>query len=316
MYDIITIGGAVRDANFLFTQKKERKQIGKFTCFLSGVKINVDHVFFTSGGGACNVAVGLAGFGLKTAAIACVGNDASGREVIADLKKHKVETKFISIDPKYHTAISSVINPADADRTILTYRGANENLSIDRYQKELINSKLIYVAALDGHWQRTLTKIFNLKSKNPNLKIAWNPGMIQLKAGKNKLAGFLKKTDILILNKVESSILTGQGDKNIVLLLKALYKLGPKIVAITCAGDGAFAMNNRDIIYAKSQSKKIVDTTGAGDSFSSGFLAAYLLYQDIDRAVKLGILNSAANLKVVGAQDGLLSKKDLKKLKI
>lgn len=314
LYDVITIGGAVRDANFLFAQKKERKQIGKFTCFLSGVKINVDHVSFTSGGGACNVAVGLAKLGLKTATIVRIGNDASGREVIADLKKNKVETKFITVDQQYHTAISSVINPADADRTILTYRGANEHLKVGQYQKELIKSKWIYVAALDGNWYQTLTKIFNLKVKNPQLKIAWNPGLLQLKVGKKKLAGFLKKTDILILNKVESSILTGRSEQNVLSLLKALYQLGPKIVTITCAGDGAYVMDGQDVIYARAQSKKIVDTTGAGDSFSSGFLAAYLLYQDISKAIKLGILNSAANLRVIGAQEGLLTKKDFKKL--
>jgi len=313
MYDVITIGGAVRDETFLFNSIKEKKKNGKYICFLSGAKINVDQIYFTSGGGACNVAVGLSRLGLKAAPIVCIGNDISGRAIINDLKKNKVETKFIKIDRKYHTAISSIISQANIDRTIFTYRGANNQLQINN--DRLPETKWIYIAALDGNWQKILNKVINLKLKNPNLKIAWNPGIVQLRAGKKKLNHFLKKIDVLILNKRESSILTKKSDKNIIALLKALHDLGPKIGIITCAEDGAFVINNKDIYYSKAQPKKVVDTTGAGDSFSSGFLAGLIIHNDIKKALKLGILNSAANLTQVGAQDGLLTKKDLKKIK-
>lgn len=313
-YDIITIGGAVRD--FTFYVEKLKEKTSSTVCFLLGAKINIKEAYFTHGGGACNVAVGLSNFGLKVAAIARLGKDHSGQAILEKLKEKKVDTRFIQIDEKLHTSVSTIIQPRGGDRTILTYRGANENLKIDQYQKDLINSKLIYIAALDGDWQKTLTKIFNSKSKNQNLKIAWNPGMIQLKAGKKKLAPFLKKTEILIVNRKEAAILSGKDENIISLLLKSLAQLGPKIIVITCGSDGAYVMDKNGILYEASKSTKIIDTTGAGDSFSSGFLAGLILWRDLGKALKLGIINSAANLKIVGAQEGLLTKKDLKRLRL
>lgn len=315
MYDVITIGGATRDFTFYFNPETEKAMRGKYVCFLSGVKINIDKLFFTSGGGACNVAVGLHNFGLKVLPILMVGVDTSGRAIIDDLKKKKIETKFIQIDKKLHSGLSAIINPTGNDRTILTYRGANENLKIPNPQK-LSNAKWIYLAALSGkNWEQTLKQVFSIRAKNKKIKIAWNPGLLQLKAVKNELSSYLLKTEILILNKTEASILTGENEEDIPVLLKSLRQFGPKIVAITCGGDGAYVMGDDKVLYEPSRSEKVVDTSGAGDAFSSGFLAAYILYNNLEKALKLGIINSAANLRVVGAQEGLLTKKDITKLR-
>lgn len=315
MYDIITIGGAVRDFTFYIEPPKAKSS--KFICFLPGAKINIKDAYFTHGGGACNVSVGLANFGLKVAIIARVGQDYSGRAIIDGLKKRKIETRFVQIDPKLHTGISAIIQPKGGERMILTYRGANDNLEIPDSRFQIQDSRLVYVASLSGDWKKRLNKIYSrFKIQDLRFKIVWNPGMIQLQAGKNKLAKFLKKTAVLILNKTESAILTGKSEKNIPLLLKSLYKLGPKIVVITCGKDGAFVMDKDGTLYEPAHPVKRIDTTGAGDSFSSGFLAGLILFNNVKKALKLGILNSAANLRKVGAQGGLLTKKDLEKLRL
>lgn len=315
MYDVLTIGSAaLRDFTFFINADKKNKS--DYICLPAGAKINISESYFTHGGGACNVAVGLANFGLKVAIIVRVGEDYSGQAIIDGLGNKKVNTSFVQIDKKLHTGVSVIIQPRGGDRTILTYRGANDNLEIKSEKLKKIKTKLIYLSTLSGNWQPMLSQVFKLKDKNQNLKIAWNPSIIQLQAGKKKLAPFLKKTEILIVNRKEAAILSGKDENIMSLLLKSLAQLGPKIIVITCGSDGAYVMDKDEILYQPSQSTKIIDTTGAGDSFSSGFLAGLILWREISKALKLGILNSAANLRIVGAQDGLLTKKEFKKLRL
>lgn len=311
-YDFITIGGAVRDFTF-YVEKFKGKTKGT-VCFPLGTKINIKNAYFTHGGGACNVAIGLVNFGLKVAVIARIGNDHSGRAILERLREKKIDTQFVQIDKKLHTGVSAIIQPKGGERTIFTFRGANDKLQITN--RKLPKTNWIYLASLSGDWKKILDKIFNLKAKTPNLKIAWNPGILQLKVGKEKLKKFLRKADVLILNKTESALLTGKNEKNVLELLKSLFKLGPKIVVITCGKDGAYVMDKNEILYQPAEKVKRVDTTGAGDAFSSGFLAGLVLFNNLKKALKLGIYNSAAVLTQVGAQNGLLTKKDLKKLKL
>jgi sugar/nucleoside kinase (ribokinase family) len=312
-YDVVTIGGAVRDFTFYLELEKDSKSI----CFLPGTKINIKEAYFTTGGGACNVAVGLANFGFKVAVVIRVGKDHSGQAILERLKEKKVDTRFVQIDEKIHTGISLIIHPKGGERIILTYRGANDNLKITNPKTQIPNSNWIYIASLSGkNWEKLLNKIFSLKFKNLDLKIAWNPGILQIQKGKEKLARFLKNTEVLILNRYESAILSGKSEKNIPLILKSLYQLGPKILVITCGKDGAFVMDKDNIIYQPAHPTKVIDTTGAGDSFSSGFLAGLILFNNLKKALRLGILNSAANLNKIGAQEGLLTKKDLNTIEL
>ncbi len=306
IYDIITIGGAIRD--FTFYVEKTKKKISGTLCFPLGAKINIKNAYFTHGGGACNVAVGLANFGLKVAVITRIGQDYSGQAILEKLKEKKVDIRFVQIDKKLHTGISAIIQPKEGERTIFTYRGANDALEIKNLESK-IKTKWIYIASLSGNWERILKKIYERKDLP---KIAWNPGVLQIKAGKNKLAKFLKRTEVLILNRSESALLVRKSEKNIKELLKSLYRLGPKIVVVTCGKNGAYVMNKDGILYHPAKQVKRVDTTGAGDAFSSGFLGGLILFNNIKKALKLGILNSASVLKKVGAQEGLLTKKDLK----
>jgi sugar/nucleoside kinase (ribokinase family) len=75
--------------------------------------------------------------------------------------------------------------------------------------------------------------------------------------------------------------------------------------------EGVIAYDGRQI-YRRSilREKKRVDTTGVGDVFNSSFAAGLVLYQgDIDRALRLGLKNTAAKVAHLGAQSGLLKLK-------
>jgi sugar/nucleoside kinase (ribokinase family) len=81
---------------------------------------------------------------------------------------------------------------------------------------------------------------------------------------------------------------------------------------MTKGKDGVVVSDGKYIYSAMADtSKKIVDATGAGDSFASGFLSDYIRHDgDIEKAIQLGMANGLANLMELGAKNGLLTKDD------
>lgn len=342
-YDIITIGGATYDITF-FPAKNEgilidnKKDIlrQKLLAFEYGAKIKSEKVIYGFGGGAANTAVSFSRLGFKVAAIVAVGKDIFGNEIIANLKKQKISTDLIKKIPNQTSDLAVIVIGPDKDRVIFFDNKIKNELQLSREDiAALKNTKWIYLASLSGKWQDNLKKVFEVKRKSPALKIAWNPGQSQLVGGAAKLKEFLKQTEVLILNKDEAIQLVmsdpevkgkniyGERSRaidlnNIKNLLPIIKNYGPRIAVITCGKNGAWAYNGGKMHFsAIIEKQERVDATGVGDAFGSSFVAGLELFKgDIAKAMRLGILNTASVVSAPGAQNGLLSKKDLKKFKI
>ncbi len=334
-YDIITIGGATYDITF-FPNKKETFLIEnkqdilrqKLLAFEHGAKINAEKVVYGLGGGAANTAVSFANFGFKSAAIIAVGSDIFGKEIIANFKKKKVKTELVQKIPRHASDLAIIIIAPDKDRVIFFDNKAKNKLLLDRKGLGAIkNTRWLYVNSLTGSWEKILTGVFSVKNKKPSLKIAWNPGQSQLVGGIAKLKEFIKQTEVLILNKDEAiqlamsdpEIKNKKSDLNdIKNLLPIVKSYGPCIAVITCGKEGAWAYDGVKMHFAPIIEKgEKTDTTGVGDAFGSSFVAGMEIFKgDIDKAMKLGILNTASVVTEPGAQNGLLNKKDLKKINI
>lgn len=329
---ILTIGGSTVDLIF-YTNSGEiinnpsnlTKQ--KLIAFEYGAKIVANESYFTFGGGAANAAVvfsKLGEFSMKI--ITRIGADEYGRQVIKNLKNHKIDTSLIQVDEKKGTGFSSIVASGIAkDHVAFLYRGANDSLDLDKSNLNLENFDWIYLTSLSGaKWKKVLDKIITSEKTN----FAWNPGEKQIKAGLSELKKYLAKTDILLVNKDEATelVLSNEASKKmgpkwlgeVYNLLKVLGGYGPKVIVITDGKNGAYAWDQNKSYYIKAfdrDEKNIVDTTGAGDAFCASFLAGYLYYEgNIDKALKLGIVNSAHNLTGVGAQNPLLTRKEAEKL--
>ncbi len=335
MFDIITIGGATYDITFFPNAKEifliDNKQDilrQKLLAFEHGAKIDSEKVVHGFGGGAANTAVSFASLGFKTAAIAAVGNDIFSKEIIANFKKKKVSADLIQKIPYYTSDLAMIIIGHDKDRVIFRDEKAKDKLELNRKDINAIkNAKWVYLASLSGNWRKILDEVFDAKSKKSDLKIAWNPGQAQLENPVSALNKFLKNTDVLILNQDEAIQLAmsdleikdkGIDLNNIKILLPIIKNYGSRIAVITCGKDGACAYDGVKMRYAPIIERgDRVDTTGVGDAFGSSFVAGLELFNgDIDKAMKLGIFNTASVVAVPGAQNGLLGKKDLRKLGI
>jgi ribokinase len=315
MYDIITFGSAAQDIHVkseAFKVLKDDKDFktGEGICLSLGSKIDVEDVIFSSGGGGTNTATTFAKQGFKTAFCGAIGVDISGLEIVRELKHLRIDTKFVVKKKEKHTNYSIIISSAGEDRTILVYRGASDVLSGKDIQwKKIKKTKWIYLAPLAGLLCDTFEEIVNFAHAN-KIKIAVNPSKQQLSLSPEKLKNILKKVNILFLNQEEASLLTKVSFEDEQGIFKKIDEICPGIAVMTRGGDGVIVSDGKYLYSAfPDPERKIVDTTGAGDSFGAGFLSDYIRYNgDIEKAIQLGIANSEANLTEVGAKTGILSK--------
>lgn len=314
MYDIITFGSATQDIRlkskaFKVLKDEEGFETGEGLCLALGSKIEVEDIDFSSGGGGTNVAATFAKQGFKTAFCGAVGGDISGSQILKELKNLKVDTGFVLTKKEKHTNHSVIVFNEGDDRTILAYRGAAEMLTENDIPWNKLKTKWIYLAPLTGQLCNLTEKIVDFSKKN-NIKVAMNPSMQQLSLPENVLKNVLSKVDILFLNQEEAAFLTKISFEDEVEIFKKIDELCPGVAVMTKGGQGVSVSDGKYFYSAKPNSdRKIVDTTGAGDAFASGFLAEFIKYNgDVEKAIQLGMANSEANLTEIGAKTGLLDR--------
>jgi sugar/nucleoside kinase (ribokinase family) len=324
-YDIITIGSATRD---VFAKSKgfdihQAKHVitGREQCVPLGSKVEIQELVFDTGGGATNTAVSFANLGMKTAVICRVGKDAAGEEVIKAMKEAGVDTRFVSFDQKEQTAYSIILLTPQGERTILVARGASQNLNSSSIPWSDLKSQWLYLSSLGGNFN-LLQRLLKVAEKR-KIKVAWNPGGQEIKMGFKKLEPLIKKVEVLMMNEEETFILFRSSSLSYPNLNKYLHLLRflPKqAIAITQGPKGALAADKKEVLFAPALDFKPVNTTGAGDAFSAGFIAGLWKWNNLSLALRLGILNSNNVVRKMGAKNGLLkrmpSERTLKKIKV
>ncbi len=312
MFDIITFGSATQDIMVepkKLTVLKYSKNFtsGKEVCFPLGGKIDIDQIVFNTGGGGTNTAATFSLQGFKTAFCGTIGKDPSGQEIIKELKKYKINTSFVLKTDKKMTNHSIVISSPGKDKTILAYRGAAELMGKKDIPWSKLKTNWIYLAPLSGLLSNNFEEIVNFARKN-NIKIAVNPGMAQLAMA--NFSEIAKKIDVLILNQEEASFLTKIPFAQEKEIFKKIDEICPGIAVMTKGDEGAVVSDGKYLYSAKPPvDRKIIDTTGAGDAFASGFISGFINQNgDIEKAIQLGMANAVGNLSQVGAKNGLLKK--------
>ena len=311
MYDIITFGSATVDA-FAKTDIEticinHHGETEEFIAYEAGSKIIINDLDFQIGGGKTKTDCAFSRLGLSTAFCGNLGNDTNAESVKTLLEKENID--FVGVQGRGQTGYSMVLDSCVDDRTILTFKGVNNNLKYSDIDKKKLNARWFYFSSLMGESYKTFVKLTEYAQKKA-IKVAFNPSSYLAKKGAKALKKPLQNTDLLILNLEEAKLLV--GDKKVKELLKSLRELGPKTVVITDGSLGAYAHNGK-AHYAPSLKVKVKETTGAGDAFASAFLAGLYYKNDIKYALRLGVVNSTSVIKHLGAKNKLLSLKEAQK---
>ncbi len=277
--------------------------IDKEKCLIQlgfGDKIAVRGMTFAVGGNTGNIAVGLSRLGLKVAMIGTMGGEWTDRQALEILKSEGVDTQYVKIDSgKFGFGV--VIN-YQGERTILSYYPPSTN---EFPTDANLESDWIYLTTAGANFESFYHQAVDWATVH-QAKIAFNPGTRQLKAGKEAMMFALAQTEVLFLNREESAKLLDLPVDDIKKLLNGLRGLGAKIAVITDGPGGTYASDGQKYVYMPIVEAPVVERTGAGDAFGSGFLAAHIQGKTLEECLKWGTVNSAAKLGFIGPQAGLL----------
>ncbi|PKL31055.1 hypothetical protein CVV43_04285 [Candidatus Saccharibacteria bacterium HGW-Saccharibacteria-1] len=307
MVKILSIGAAVQDV--FLSHSSELKPVSDKTAdelFLKielGSKNDVNNIDFSTGGGATNASVTFARQGLDAEFMGTIGHDPAGAAVLADLDKEGVDTNRISYSDKHNTGYSVVLLASNGERSFLTYRGASTHYDIKNFDLTGTNADWLYLSSMAGDME-TLDRIFH-QAKQMNIKIFFNPGKDELRKPE-LLRPLLDEVNVLSVNREEAQqIVNGEDLEE---LVRRLTNIVP--VAIVSDGpNGVMASDGKTIVRAGMyEDVPVIDRTGAGDAFGSGFLSYWANGRDLKDSIVFASANSTSVVTKIGAKSGILSK--------
>lgn len=301
MHDLITFGSITADLYFKadeLTTKNNRFYLaigGKY--FIKEYKLCI-------GGGGANVAIGVKKNRLKTAVCGLIGNNVFRKAILHQLTLKRVAKKFLLFKQK-HDNISVVLLKKDGSRTTLKSENKQTSLHLNKkVLNRLDNTRAVYIGNLPDISIKDRVKLIkHLKEKN--IEIFLNLGIIDIRKKQTELIPLFRHIDILIQNKFEMSELLNKNPKEINLkrnIKKDLKMFKGKLLVVTDAENGSYCYDEKNIYFQKAiKPNKIIDTTGAGDGYTAGFIAEYLKTQDIKKSMRKGAYYAAKIISRIGA---------------
>ena len=306
------IGNAIVDAvckvneNFLKShnlQKGTMKLINEDE--LKKLQNEVKPSEFIAGGSVANSIVGLSSFGNQVYFIGKLNNDLFGKKYFENLRKENVGFNFNNETYKDSTGICFVFITPDGERTMTTYLGIANKLSEKEVNhKEIEQSELILI---EGYlWdtpeaKNAISKSIEIAIKNSTLVSLSLSDVFCVERYKKEFLDLTKnKIDLLFGNEGEFKSLFEYD--NIEKIIQELSTLN-KIFVITMGEKGVTLVHKKEIVKVPSEKiEKVVDLTGAGDLFASGFVHGFINKMGFEKSLKLGTKSAAEILKILGAR--------------
>lgn len=270
--------------------------------------------FFTEpGGGAVNVAFSLKKLGFEPQVAGVLGKDMVGDYIRREFRKRRIATSSIGASRKA-SGNSIIILAKNKAHTALVYPGANVELKENDFEWNKIKKcRWWYILSWGNNDAQIINSIIEHKEKWGN-HLAFNPGKIQLN-NLSLVKRILVITDILFVNEAElSAILNHKIDQDYKKALAEVVGMGPKIVVLTLGDNGSMVYNGFKFYQAPIYPVSKGDALGAGDAYSSAFLAWFIKTGKIKDAIKAATFNSGSVVEGVGALNGQLNTRQLKEI--
>ena len=308
---LLSIGDATLDVFIAPTESEEYCQVNTKECFIAfayGEKIPVKNLEFSIGGNAANNAVGTTRLGVKTSLVLTLGDDSVGNQIVERLRAEGVDLTYVIQQPSTKSNFSTVVT-YQGERTIFTYHAPRSY----EFPVQLPVAPWVYLTSMGESFRPFYNHIIDWLKKNPTVKLAFNPGSWQLRAGLEGIGDVMALAHVLFVNREEAEKLVGMEDSHgkEKELLAAVGKLGPKIMVITDGSSGSFVSDGTAYVKAGVLPVDAYERTGAGDAFGSGALSAIIKGKSFEEALVWGTVNSASVIGYTGAQRGLLRTEEI-----
>jgi sugar/nucleoside kinase (ribokinase family) len=262
-------------------------------------------VSLSGGGAGANVAAWLAELGVPVTLVARVGDDAAGRDARADLTRRGVDVRA-AVDPERPTGTCVVLVEPGGERTMLPDRGANLALAARDVPDGVLAAPghlhLSGYALLDpGPRAAALHALAAARGAGMTISVDPASAAPLAAAGPEVVLGWLAGVDLLLPNRDEAAVLTGREDP-VEAALELARTSGAREVVVTCGAGGSVWTDGSRVKRAAAAPAAVVDTTGAGDAFAAGLLAARRAGLGPEAALARAGLTAARALGRAGAR--------------
>jgi ribokinase len=312
MNDLISIGSLTLD--LFFQDESLTIQKDRFHLAIGG-KYVVEKFVEGVGGGGGNIAVGVARSGKKTAIWGQLGQGGVSKLIRERLIEEHVDCSLLEGHEAF-TNVSAILLSPKGERTIVNHRSHEVHLSFTQERKTAISqTRFLYLGNMPELTIDFRTEILRYAHEH-SVKTALNLGVKDCRLGRGSIGELLGFSDFIIINRYElADILSVPANELLLSEVNYHRELSLQketVVVITDGEFGSYAYTDTDIIKQSIVPvEKVIDTTGAGDAFTSGFLAAQLYEKSLQESLRAGARNSASIIQMVNAQDGLLTDKEL-----
>ena len=310
-FDICFIGNAIVDILSKITYENlDKLDISKGSMQLVNEELtnkilnNIKNPSIISGGSAANTAVGFQSFGGKCSFIGQIGNDEFGKLFSKDLNNSGVFFEDSDIKISEKTSKSIVLVTPDAERSMNTFLGASNKFNINSVDETLIsNSNIIYIEGYLFDQNEAKKAIYTCcdlaKVNNSKVALSLSDLFCVDRHRKDFLYLIDKYVDIIFANEHEIKSLYQLDLRSGINKIKNNVTIG----AITLGSKGAIVIENGakyhiDPIFVEN----LVDTTGAGDLFASGFLFGFVNEYSIKNCGYIGNKAASEIIKHIGAR--------------
>ncbi len=264
-----------------------------------GMLSQVNAITVHSGGNAMTASINLTKMGVDAKIVGKVGNDMFGMYLRDCLNKAGVDTRALKQDDTVQTSASVVLSESTGERSFLHCVGTNAVFSVSDIDYDVIKEcDLVFVTGsflmntFDGIQTAEFLKKCKVLGKTTFLDVCWDA-----KGNWGKVLDVCLPYLDFFMPSIDEAIQLADGETAPEKIADIFMKKGVKNVIIKLGSKGSFLRlsgETKGNIYPIVGRHKPVDTTGAGDSFCSGFLAAYA--RDVDEHECMMIANATGGL--------------------
>ncbi|MBR4448234.1 carbohydrate kinase family protein [Methanobrevibacter sp.] len=241
----------------------------------------------TPGGSAANTIVGLSRLGCSTSIIGKIAEDDDGDLIEYHLAVNGVYANNLIYSETGSTGKCLGFVDENGERCLYIDPGVNDEIRIGEINPlNIMRCKIMHYTSFVGDSFNTQIEL--LGKLNDQCILSFDPGMLYVKKGFEELRPILERTNILLINESELRLLCNNNKDSLKDLAIGFLDLGIETIVVKKGSRGVFAINNSTECEVEAFECDVVDTTGAGDSFNSGFLYSFLRGYDLEKSCKIG----------------------------
>ena len=266
-----------------------------------------DRIAFFPGGNALNTAVALRRLGVPVSFCGCIGDDAFGDLLLAELRRIGLDLRGVETEPGSPTPTTLIYRAEGEDRRFIHALGAADRFTGERIRGDLIPLNGVVLAAgylkLRAWNDGALARLFGEARRRGCTTVLNVCIPIQGGVDTSRCLRLLEHVDVFVPNEDEARLLTGESSPKA--QARLLREAGARAVIITRGPQGLYGEDEASILEMGAFAVPLVDPTGCGDCFTAGLIAGLLRRWELKRALRFASAVGALGATALGSTSGV-----------